>query len=203
MLYVNGGNLKKIIILILLSVTPLLSQEKEEKKMEMKNNFLSLSTSGISGSGLSYKYRFDNGLALKGTFFIFSASETFSNQGDEQDLWLNFGTEIQYDINITSKERLYLLFGFKYRETKIEEDITTFPPDPDEVDLNTENFNLFSAGPGVGIEFKVDGDIFFNGEAGFIYFSQEREVIEGTNDRNITKETGFTFGAGVGISYNF
>lgn len=196
MLYVNGGILRKIILLILVLSTPLYSQESETE--ENKNHFLSLSTSGFSGYGISYRYQTGLGIGIKATSLGFFTQEFDENNNSTDIIWYNFGGELQFDLNQSNKSRLYLLVGAKYLVVA-KESITDDMPSSTE----NEDCNLFSIGLGVGLEYNMMGDFYINCEVGYIYFDETTVTTNNLLENKNKNETGIIYALGIGVSYNF
>ena len=199
-------NILTIVAVLCLSTFTSLSQTENV----FYRNAIGLTASMISGSGLAYRYSFNERFAWKVAGFIFY-NETTSNQDhrngmyttyDDNFLIYNLGTEFQLTFYRSEDVRLFGLVGINYIY-----DLDEYRyPTPD---VNFSDYDQIErtvgTGIGVGIEVSLTDQLMFNVDGGYMYRYYREELNYQSNFRQsgITESRGTRFGAGIGISYAF
>jgi len=186
---------KFIIILFLFCSGSLLSRTVAPETKYPGKNCIGFSISGLSGNGISYNYMISEKFHLKGTGFIMTNMKDQTGYPNQYDSWYNYGLELQYNIIGISGSRFFVTLGGKYRFDKDDSSVSLY--------LQEREESQISGGTGVGLEFILDDNYFFNFDIGFQYFDSNREIfISGVRDEQRT-ESGIALFIGLGISYNF
>lgn len=165
----------------------------EEKEYSPNYNYLGLTMSAISGTGVSYGRMFasDYMLKLSGMYYISRDQKSDPADPAHKDFnttkWWDTGAEIQRNIYSAEKEGLaihfYGLLGGSYWYEKKERPF--FPADNDII-------KYYTAGAGFGVRLIVAYRFSINGDIGYQY-----------SDRISNREQYTGFGGCIGANFLF
>ena len=187
------------ILIIFIVLLPFMAISEPFSEDTLKH-FVGVSYSGLSASGITYKYYLNQRTAFKIAGYAFYKLQTDGADNDEKgDIQYDLGVEFQSFLMKSRYARLYGLIGIKKMLLK------SYPNDVYEPDLEMKD--KYGIGVGVGIELSpqtksstfsptliIDiGEIFFN----------EEEVETWGSQKDSKSFVGFNFSGTIGIGIQF
>ena len=197
---------KMITAIVLWAAIMLNAQETTPQNQQLAgtlSNQLGVRFSNVTGYGISYQYSFLENYAIRTTawfrYYEYILGAESAPLEKESDIDYNFGLDLQRNIILEDKYRVFVLGGIGYSVREKTNEDANQPQSTDNVDDN-----FFKAGLGVGAEYWFSKNL--SADLGLSYTMNIEDGIKYKDNlqRYISKTNKYTgLGISIGLNFNF